>query len=108
MTMIIRRPQAEIDLVELWRYIAADDTDAADRLVDRINARMLELAVCPFSGRSRDDLYPRLRSVPVGNWVVFYMVDEVQVDIVRILHGARDIEGQNWGTVPPDPTEIDK
>jgi toxin ParE1/3/4 len=34
-----------------------------------------------------------LRSFPVGNYVIFYREVSEGIEIIRVLHGARDIEG---------------
>jgi toxin ParE1/3/4 len=39
---VVRSRQAEADLIEIWRYIARDNPDAADRVLDRIE-RMVDL-----------------------------------------------------------------
>jgi toxin ParE1/3/4 len=46
----------------------------------------------PDMGRSRPELAPEVRSFPVGQYVIFYVPLAKAVDIVRVLHGARDIE----------------
>jgi toxin ParE1/3/4 len=43
-------------------------------------------------GRRRDELAPGLRSFPAGRYVIFYLPLTDGVDIVRVLHGSRDIE----------------
>ena len=45
-------------------------------------------------GRRRDDLRPGLRSFPVGAYVAFYQIVGDVVEIVRVFHGRRDIEGE--------------
>jgi len=42
-------------------------------------------------GFRRDDLAPELRAWPVGNYLIFYRVQNNTVDIVRVIHGARDL-----------------
>jgi len=42
--------------------------------------------------RCRDELAPGLRSLPVGNYVVFYRGREGGIEVIRVLHGARDID----------------
>jgi toxin ParE1/3/4 len=32
---ILRRPQARLDLIEIWSFIADDNEAAADRMLDR-------------------------------------------------------------------------
>lgn len=86
-----RRPQAEIDLEEIWLFIAADNVAAADRLLDRIGGVFEMLAENPEAGRQRPELGRSIRSFAVGNYVIFYEAVSNGAEIVRVLHGARDI-----------------
>ena len=43
-------------------------------------------------GRARDELSADLRSFPFGRCVIFYAPVEDGVDVVRVLHSARDID----------------
>jgi toxin ParE1/3/4 len=44
-------------------------------------------------GRARDDLAPGLRSLVVqSKYLIFYRVLDKKVQVMRILHGARDID----------------
>jgi toxin ParE1/3/4 len=92
MSVIVKRPQAEADLDEIWWYIAQDNPDAADRMLDRIEERCTALAQFPLMGISRDELLPSLRSLPVGNYLIFYLPLEDGIEIVRVLPGMRDID----------------
>ena len=65
---------------------------AADRWVDQIDEKLLLLASQPMMGRAREELESGLRSFPFGRYVVFYMPIDGGIDIVRVLHGARDID----------------
>ncbi len=49
-------------------------------------------AALPMVGRARDELAPGVRSFPFGRYVVFYVPLEDGIDVVRMLHGARDID----------------
>ena len=86
-----RRPQAETDLEEIWLFIAADSISAADRLLDRIASIFEMLAENPGAGRQRPELGMSIRSFAVGNYIIFYEALPNGADIVRVLHGARDI-----------------
>lgn len=88
------RPAARSDAVDLWRWIAADSPRAANRLFERLDEVAALLAENPLLGRSRDDLAAGLRSMPVGPCVIFYRPTDAGVDIVRVLHGRRDITGE--------------
>ena len=43
-------------------------------------------------GRARDELAADLRSFPFGRYVIFYEPIEDGIDVVRVLHSARDID----------------
>jgi toxin ParE1/3/4 len=49
------------------------------------------LSEFPGLGRPRDELAESLRSFPVGNYVIFYLPLGDGINVIRVLHGARDI-----------------
>lgn len=82
--------QAAADLDEIWLFIARDQIEAADAMIDRITGQFHSLLVHPLAGRERLDLGVDLRSVPVGNYIIFYKAMKNEVTIIRVLHGGRD------------------
>ena len=88
---VITEP-AEEDLREIAFYIADDNIDAAFAMLDRFTRRFEMLASMPQTGRRRDELEPNLRSFPEGNYVVFYRELVEGIEIIRVLHGWRDID----------------
>lgn len=84
-------PQALADITDIWNYIAADNPAAAQRVVDKLQQRARRLAEHPLMGRRRIDLKPGLFSFPSGNYLIFYTYADDLVEIVRVLHGARDL-----------------
>jgi toxin ParE1/3/4 len=52
----ILTPQARADLVEIWNYIAADNPENADRVIERLYATFTRLAETPGMGHHREDL----------------------------------------------------
>lgn len=92
MAIVVKRPRAELDLLDLWDYIADDSLDRADEFLDRIEGKLQTLARNPGLGRKREELLAGLRSFPIGSYVVFYRAIEDGIDILRVLHGSRDIE----------------
>ena len=92
MSRVLKRPLAEADLDDIWLYIAQDNPDAADRLLDRIDEQCRTLAQFPKMGKSRDELTPDLRSFPVGKYLVFYLAIDEGIEVVRVLSGMRDID----------------
>lgn len=91
MPQLLKRPEAENDLEEIWWFIAQDSPDSADKFLDRIQDSCLALADFPKIGASREELKAALRSQPVGNYLIFYFPLEDGVDIIRVLHGSRDM-----------------
>lgn len=86
-------PEAEVDLDELWYYVASNaSVEIADRLVDSLTTRFFLLGTHPLAGRRRDDLRPGVRVFPVGEYVVMYRVEADNVLIQRGVRGSRDIE----------------
>ncbi|MGD2014918.1 MAG: type II toxin-antitoxin system RelE/ParE family toxin [Desulfobacterales bacterium] len=92
MAKVLRKPQAEADLIEIWTYIAQDSLIRADKLLDEIDEKSQMLAQSPFIGKARDELAPTIRSFPIGNYLLFYQPIEDGIEIIRVLHRARDIE----------------
>ena len=58
MARVLLTRVAEEDLLAIWSYIADDDPDAADCLLDRIDQRGTALAETPRAGRAREELAP--------------------------------------------------
>ena len=53
------------------------------------------LARNPLAGRARNDLALKLRSFPVGSYVVFYVPVADGVEIVRVMNGRQDIDADD-------------
>lgn len=81
------------DLRAIWSYIARDNMTAADRMLDRFEAKFAMAARKPMIGTACPELGPDLRSLVVGKYMVFYRAvnEDSLVEIVRVIHGARDI-----------------
>ena len=63
--------QAQADLDGIWLYIADHNISAAARFLDTLHERFVLLAGQPLLGRARPELAPNLRSLSVGNYVIF-------------------------------------
>jgi toxin ParE1/3/4 len=92
MAIIIKRPLAEQDLLDIWEFIAEDSLDRADEFLDRLEGKLQTLALNPGMGRRREELLTGLRSFPSDNYIIFYREIEGGIDVIRILHGSRDFE----------------
>lgn len=85
-------PQAVRDLDEIYNYVASSDMLAAGELLDRLTALFRKLSVMPGLGRNRPEIKQNIRSFPTGKYVIYYRVVEGGIQIMRVIHGARDIE----------------
>jgi toxin ParE1/3/4 len=88
---IQRTERADEDLIAIWSNIAADSPASADRTLDAIEERWLQLARFPFSGRARDDVAPGVRCLVVGSYLTLYSIGDEAITILRVLHGRRNI-----------------
>ncbi len=93
------RPRARLDLLDQFLYLAEQATPAvAERYFAAVDRTCARLAEQPLSGTLYDSGVARLegmRRAPVsgfGLYLVFYMPHARGVEVVRVLHGARDIE----------------
>ena len=92
MSQVTRRPQAEADILEIWDFIAEDSVAEADLWVDRLDAKFELWATQPMMRRPRDELAHGLRSLTFGRYVVFFEPMLEGIDVIRVLHGSRDLE----------------
>ena len=91
MSRVTRRPHAEADILDIWGYIAEDSVVAADRWVDKLDENFALWATQPMMGCARDELSPGIRSLAFGRYVVFFQPLPDGIDVIRVLHGSRDI-----------------
>jgi toxin ParE1/3/4 len=93
MARVIRTPLCRNDLKEIGRYIAeqSQSLDIAMRFLDAIDHRCTTYAESPLLGEACPDLGARVRRFSIGNYVVFFQPIEDGIELLRILHGARDI-----------------
>jgi toxin ParE1/3/4 len=85
-------PRARSDLIEIWSYIAEDSVAHADVFIDKLYKTMQAIANRPGSGRRREELAPGILSFTFGRYIIFYRASLDAMEIVRVLHGARDIQ----------------
>jgi toxin ParE1/3/4 len=95
---IVRRPQARRDIVATALYIADESPAVARRFLTAVESTIATAATMPGMGAPRRYRHPRLeglRMIAVQGFekhLVFYRPVEAGIEIVRVLHTARDIE----------------
>lgn len=82
-------PVADADLLAASRYIASHNPQAARRWVLRVRERCAKLGEMPGLGAPRFDVLPGLRLLPVGTYLVLYREAGADVEVLRVVHGAR-------------------
>jgi toxin ParE1/3/4 len=99
MSRTIRKlPVARRDLVEIADYLAQDSLALSDRFLDASEKTFEFLASMPEIGSQWESANPTFAGLlvwPVRGFkkhLVFYRSAEDSIDIVRVLHAARDIE----------------
>jgi len=93
-----RRPRARLDVLEQAIYLGEEASEeVALRFIDAVDAAVRRLAGTPEIGRRREFSSARLaglRSWPVPGFekhLIFYRVEEDWIEVVRVVHGARDL-----------------
>ena len=86
-----------LDFREIWGYIANDNERAADELITSFERKLKLLATMPEMGKDESDLAEKLRSFPIGNYILFYREVSDGIQLIRALHGARDITSGYFG-----------
>ena len=95
---VIKRPRAKRELAEQASFIAQSNPDAAFRFLVAAEKTFRQLAEMPGMGRLWESSHRRLEGVRVRRihgfekWMVFYRPLERGVEILHVLHDARDIE----------------
>jgi plasmid stabilization system protein ParE len=70
-------PEVRADLDEIWQFIAADNPDAADRMIAEIIEAIDNLVPFPGVGHRRPDLTSRpLRFILVREYLIAYAPEE--------------------------------
>jgi len=90
---LVYLPSADEDALEIFVTIALDNEGAAHRFVDRLKAALGRLADFPESAPAREDIAPGMRGLSFTGYIALYRIVKGEVQIVRIVHGMRDLPG---------------
>ena len=84
---------ARTDLLEAWLFIAESNLNATDQVLESVEREADLLATQPLMGRARPELADGVRSWPTSTaYILFYLVDDKGITVIRVLHHARDIK----------------
>ena len=84
--------EAIADLEEIWDYVAEDSPINADRFIDKIYGKCLDLTELEGVGRQRNELIKGILSLPFRKYVIFFRRSKNKIEIVRVLRSSRNIE----------------
>ena len=73
---VFYHPQARHYLKDIFRHLADSNPSAAAAILRLIGQKACRLAETPGVGQAVEDLAPRLRRFPVGNYPIFYRVSD--------------------------------
>jgi toxin ParE1/3/4 len=91
------RPRADAEIDSLADYIAVDNLDAAMRFLDAVQKAFAMIGEQPGIGSMRYAHLPMLEGLrlwPVPGFerhLIFYVERTDYIDVLRVLHGSRDI-----------------
>lgn len=94
---IFIRPRALADLDDAAEYLGQENPAVAARFLMATEETFCQILDTPGLGSVRDYLNPKLKEMRCwhirgfGKWLIFYRPTDDGIDIVRILHGARDL-----------------
>jgi len=84
---------AETDIEEIGDYIAKDNSVRAVSFVQEIRARCHEICDAPkVSPIVHEELGIEIRRLVFGRYLIFYTLAEDRVVVLRVLHGARNLD----------------
>jgi toxin ParE1/3/4 len=101
MARVLKRESARRDLIQQWVWYAENaGIDVADRFLRAADATLELLSTQPGSGAAffvRQPELKNMRRFPVsdgfGKILLFYFPLLDGVDLVRVVHGGRDLQG---------------
>jgi toxin ParE1/3/4 len=83
--------RAERDIEEIGDFIARDNPMRAVTFISELTERCEQLIEHPVAAPLRPEFGPGVRMVPFGRYLIFYMFESSLLEIIRVVHGAR-----NW------------
>ena len=93
MSKFVLTPAAEGDLLKILDYLEGDNPGAILKVVDALADAMQLLADNPGIGHLRPDLTRQdVRFWSVYKYLVIYRPDTKPLEIIRVLHGSRDVK----------------
>jgi plasmid stabilization system protein ParE len=85
--------EAQNDLFEIWRRIADDSVELANRIESEFSELFASPAQMPGQGHSRADLTERnVLFFPMYAFLIVYQADVRPIRIMAVLRGTRNVK----------------
>lgn len=107
MIQLVFTTQSKNDLKDIGFYIAQDNPNRAISYVRDLRVQCRKITDAPQAYRSRPELGKSIRSCVHGNYTIFFHEEPGLVRIIRVLHGAMDIDARFTEDINSDITEKD-
>ncbi|PIE69928.1 MAG: plasmid stabilization protein [Deltaproteobacteria bacterium] len=92
MRKVVFSPEAIADLEDIWLYIARVSLARADSFLDKLYLFCKDhLAAFPEIGTAKAYLDREILAFPYKNYMIYYRYQASLIEIIRILHGSRDL-----------------
>lgn len=96
---VVQTPESLADVALRAEYYAdLENLALAQRFIDAVQGTVRLLALHPWIGKETDYVHPKLAGIrlflvrkPFNKHLIFYRVSGKTLDIVRIVHGQRDL-----------------
>ena len=99
MSRVIRRTkQLREDIIDIYAYIHQRSPLAAEKVFKAIHKSITALGTTPGVGRYWNSPDPRLDGLkvttvrPHRNYLIFFRASATAVEVLRVVHGARDLQ----------------
>lgn len=96
---ILKKPQVERDLIDHFSFIARDKIEPAERFLRVADESFHQLAADPLLGHRWESPLSQLAGIrvyslpsPFRNYLVFYRPIDDGIEVLTVLHGARDLQ----------------
>ncbi len=95
--IVIKKPRAKRDLLDLYTYIGDRNSRAADHFLREMEKAFSLLATFPPMGAAWESNSPRLAGVRYWtisrfrNYVIFYRPIENGIEVLHVFHASRNV-----------------
>jgi toxin ParE1/3/4 len=95
---LVKHRKLKRDALLIFTRFGEDNITAAKNFLRALDQDMKKLVDFPGLGAMREFDHPKLqglRSLPISgftNYLIFYRATETEVQALRVIHGARDLE----------------